>query len=128
MATTAQEVKDITGSTLADAVIQPFIDAAECLIDAAAECTTATDACQDMAHTYLSAHLLVTSNVGKASAQVKREKLEDVYEATYSSNGGSGTDVLSTTFGETANMLMGGCLKELGKTPVDIISIGTIGC
>ena len=125
MTCTPQDVKDITGSTLDDAAIQPFIDAAGCLIDSAAECAGVSDAQQDKACTFLSAHLLVSSNVGKKSRQIKSQKIEGLYDATYVVNASKGSGVLSTTYGETANMLMGGCLAEMDKAPAGLFAIGS---
>ena len=36
--------------------------------------------------------------------------------------------VLSTSYGQTANMMTGGCLAELDKSPVSFNSIGSLGC
>ena len=79
-ASTPADVKAITGSTLDDAVIQPFIDAAACIMERVAFCTTAkniTDECLTQACTWLAAHLLTSSAVGEDSATVKKERFEN---------------------------------------------------
>lgn len=126
MTCTAQDVKDITGSTLADSAVDPFIAAADCLIEAAASCADVSDAQKDKACTFLSAHLLVSSNVGKKSQQIKAQKIEGLYDVQYAVNASKGTGVLSTTYGETANMLMNGCLVALDKQQAGMFSIGDV--
>ncbi len=126
MTCTPGDVRDITGSTLDDPAIDPFILDAECIIDEAAECVTVTDACKDRACVNLSAHYLVTSNVGKESSGVKREKLEDVYDVEYFGGGQKGEGYLSTGFGTKANALMKGSLVELEKPEPSLAAIGTI--
>lgn len=127
MTISADDVKAITGSELPNTKIDPFIADAQCVIDAAAECVTITAGCQDRALANLAAHYLVTSEVGKASAQTKREKLEDVYDVEYVVAKGSAEDLGSTEFGKKANMMMGGCLNELGRRPTGLHSIGSHG-
>lgn len=125
-AATEAEVKAITGSTLADAAITPFLTAANCLIDNVGDCgDNVTDACKTQAEAFLAAHLLTQSNVGSDSKQVQKESLRGKYSVEYLSAKAQGSGVLSTTFGETANMLMGGCLAELDKAPAFIKSIGS---
>lgn len=128
MSISANDVIDITGTTLCNSKITPFIEDAECIIEKAEECTTVTAKCKDRATTNLAAHYLVTSNVGKGSAAVKSEKLEDVYDVTYAQVEIKGEGVLSTSFGQKANALMNGCLVELDKRPISFVSIGSHPC
>lgn len=128
MTCTPAEVKAITGSTLDDSAITPFINAADCMIEDIADCISGkSDACQTQICIYLSAHLLVSSPVGKASQEIKSEALENVYKRTYNTSNVVGEGITATNFGKTANMLSDGCLGELHKSPANLFSIGTIG-
>tara|TARA_R110000803_G_scaffold118507_1_gene186912 strand:- start:96 stop:479 length:384 start_codon:yes stop_codon:yes gene_type:complete len=124
MTCTPEDVRNITGSVLTDQQIAPFILDAECIIEVASECVTVTAACQDRACVNLTAHYLVSSQVGKASLGVKRENLEGVYEVTYVTGSESGTGVMATSYGKKANALMGGCLQEMDKSPISLNTIG----
>ncbi len=127
MTCTPEDVRDITGSTLTDPQIQPFILDADCIIEEAANYCTVSDACQDRACVNLAAHYLVGSNVGKASKGVKRENLEGVYDVTYATGSDAGVGVLSSSYGRKANTLMCGYLTEMEKAPATLYSAGTIG-
>lgn len=126
-AATEAQVKAITGSALADAAITPFLTAAACIIASIEDdCAShVTDACVTQAEAFLASHLLTSSNVGSDSKQVMKESLRGKYSVEYLSSKAQGSGVLSSTYGETANMLMGGCLAELDKTPVNMVSIGS---
>lgn len=129
MAATPAQVKAITGSALEDAVVQVFIDAADCILDLITECTAElSDACLTNASVYLSAHLLTTSTVGQGSAMVARESLAGKYSVDYLLPNASGEGVLGTPFGRVANTLTRGCLAELDKRPTNMYVIGSIGC
>lgn len=127
MAATPDQVRDITGSTLLDAAIQPFITAAGCFMTQITECIASmTDECKDQAEAFLAAHLLTTSSVGKGSATVAKESLRGKYSVTYLTASVTGQGILATNFGQAANAMTGGCLAQLDKNPVDILSIGSI--
>ena len=129
MTTTPEDVKAITGSTLSDEAIQPFVDVAGCIMLQITDCTESmTQSCIDSIETYLASHLLVSSSVGKASATITKESLKGKYSVEYLSTKIEKGGVLSTSYGQTANMMSGGCLAELDKSPVYFRSIGTIGC
>lgn len=126
MSYSPSDVKAVTGSALDDSVIQPFITAANCMLEQVSTCIVdLSDSCQDQIGIYLAAHLLTTSNVGKDSALLKREMLLNEYEVEYIVSKG-GTGILSTPFGETANMLSGGCLANLDKQPPSFHGLGSI--
>lgn len=126
MAVEPRDVRSVTGSTLDDASIQPFINAAGCMLTKVTECMGFSEGdCYDQTQAYLAAHLLVSSNVGKDSAPLKREMLLNEYEVEYIVSKG-GTGLLSTPFGETANMLSGGCLANLDKQPPSFHGLGCI--
>ena len=129
MASTPDDVKAITGSTLGEGAIQPFIDAAGCIMLRITDCTASmTATCIDSIETHLAAHLLVSSSVGKASATITKESLKGKYSVEYLSTKIDKGGVLSTSYGQTANMMTGGCLAELDKSPVSFNSIGSLGC
>lgn len=124
--TTPVEVRGVNGSSLDDSVIQPFVDAAICIVDGASDCTTAkgvTQACLDNAAAWLAAHLLAMSAIGVDTATVKKESFEN-YSVERVVGGFSGQGVLSTTYGQTANTLLGGCLAESDKAPATVCFFG----
>jgi len=126
--TCPSKVRGITGSVLVDSVLQPFIDMAGSVIEQLSECTaTLTTGAVDNATTYLAAHFLTTSPVGDASKQVRRETLDGKYSVEYLTPFNLGAGVLSTQYGQAANMILKGCLAEMDKTPVSINVIGSIG-
>ncbi len=127
MTCTPEDVRDITGSTLTDPQIQPFITDADCIIEEAILCVTVTEQCQDRACVNLAAHYLIGSNVGQSARTVKRQNLEGVYDVTYATGSDTGVGVLSSSFGRKANTLMKGILTELEKAPASLVSAGTIG-
>ena len=127
MSATPTQVRDITGSVLVDNAILPFLDAAACVMLRLTDCTNSmSTACIDQAEAYLAAHLLTSSNVGKSSAQVSKESINGKYSVEYLAKSASGSGVLSTPFGETANVMLGGCLAQLDKTPTGLLSIGSL--
>lgn len=129
MAATVAQVKALTGSTLADSVVQMFIDTAACFLEQIEECTVGiTEACLTNAEVYLAAHLLVTSSVGQESAMLAKEALGGKYSVEYLMPSVSGDGILGTPYGRVANTLTRGCLAEQDKRPVGIYSIGSIGC
>ena len=124
--TTPAAVREISGSTLDDAQLQPFCDAAVCIVDSVAACTTAkgiTQDCLDGAATWLAAHLLSGTSLGADSAVVNKERFEN-YAVERIVGGYTGSGVLGTTYGQTANALTGGCLQQVDKAPASIAFFG----
>lgn len=126
MAVTAADVKAITGSTLDDPAIEPFIKAAECIVERARACINGqgvSDECIDRGTTFLAAHLLVTSPVGQKSATKKMVRFEnyttEYIVGTYDSSG-----LLSTPQGDAANSILGGCLVDVSKAPLRVTFFG----
>lgn len=120
------DVKVITGSTVDDSVISVFIDAAACIMGRVSACTTArgvSAACIDQATAFLAAHLLTTSSVGVDSAVVTKERFEN-WSIERAVGSYSGTGVLATPYGASANAITGGCLKEADKTPMQVCFFG----
>lgn len=117
---TPDDVRAINGSTLDDAMIQPFLDAASLLIDKAEACAVGNGVTDDglkTAEAFLAAHLMELSGVGQSvggGATKTEEKFEN-YSVKFAVSQNTGTGVLSTGYGTTANMMMCGCLVELDK-------------
>lgn len=126
--TTPAKVKGLTGSTLDDAAIQPFVDAATLIISDAEEQVTVSEDRANLAADYLASHLLVTSNVGKASAQTKREDVQNMIDTEFNVGKPEGMGVKSTHFGTMANQLMNGVLSENEKVQPQLLAVGSIGC
>ncbi len=124
--TTPDAIRAVNGSTLLDPAIQPFADAANCImgnIDACAVSKGITSACLDTAAAWLGAHLMTMSAVGAKTATVKKETFEN-YSVERVVGGFSGKGVQSTTYGQTANTLSGGCLQEADKAPALVCFFG----
>ena len=122
MAITANDVIEITGAVGCSNEIDPFITTAECQIE---KCTgTFSEKCLVAATANLAAHYYVSSPVGRKFADIKRRELKEAFSVTYAKGENTGTGVMSTSFGQTANALMDGCLAELDKRPAAFISIG----
>ena len=127
MATTPSTVRSITGSELIDSSIVIFIDTAEIIVgDLTYYTANMTTAKIDLGTAYLASHLLVSSGVGKDSATITKESLRGKYTVEYLSAKISGTGILSTQCGQTANTIFGGALAELDKTPVRFVSVGSL--
>ena len=117
MGASAAGIKAITGSLVDDAVLAPFVVAADCVIAelAARGCLDGkTQDCIDSASNFLGAHFFTSSKVGKDSAIAVEEEFEN-YRVKLKRGGNNGTGILSSDYGQTANVLLGGCLANLDK-------------
>lgn len=126
MSATAAEVRAITGSTLDDAAIAPFLAAADCILDRVSACTTrkgVTPGCLDIAAAWLAAHLLTLSSVGQESGVKRRETFEN-YTVEYVVGSYGSAGIKATSYGNTANELAGGCLQEADKAPAQVCFFG----
>lgn len=123
---TADQVRAVTGSTLDDSLITPFITAASCVMARVMPCMTSNGVNDDhltQVQIFLAAHLLTSSNVGKQSRTAKTEKFEN-YSITWATATATGAGIMSSNYGETANEMSGGCLANAGKTPASICFFG----
>lgn len=123
---TAEDVRLITGSTLSDTELQPFLSVASCVIDSIAACTTAKGVSQDcltQAEAWLASHALSLSPLGASAGTVKKEKFEG-YSIDRGISQSTGQGVMATNYGETANLLTLGCLQDADKAPALICSFG----
>lgn len=123
---TPDDVKAINGSTLDDTAIQPFIDAAMCIIGQVEACMVGkgiSDSCQTSAAAWLAAHLMASAGIDNSSRVKKRETFEQ-YTVEWAQSQITGQGILSTSFGATANAMSGGCLQETDKRNVNIFFFG----
>ena len=122
-----QEVVAINGSTLLEPAINAFIGAASVVIDAVeASCgvTLAQDALKQ-SEVWLTAHLMAVSKVGQADGVgVKKNEKFEQYSVEWATSVGTGTGVMSTNYGQTANTLTQGCLAEMDKRQFSMFSVG----
>lgn len=100
----------------------PFITAANAVVDSlAAGCgSDLTDAVLTQVELYLSAHFAGTFEPAAVS-----ESFEG-WSKTFMVGGTGLTGVMSDKYGQTANMLSGGCLQQLDKPKATGFSIGCL--
>lgn len=116
-APTPEQVKAFNESKKDDAVIQSFIDAALCIAEQVELCMNGkglSESCQTSVVTWLACHLMASSGIDDSSRVKKRETFEN-YTVEWAQSTVSGDGIMSTTFGQTANTLSGGCLGEVDK-------------
>lgn len=106
---TPADVKCIKPTTLDDAVVQCFIDAATLVVDRVAECGSFTDPELKQIEIFYSAHLLSASD-----PDLVEEKVEG-FTNKFARGSNSGTGVKSSQYGQMANTMSRGCLAELDK-------------
>lgn len=119
---TVTEVKAvIPNSSASDETIQAAIDAANILVNKiAAGCASGlTEEELTSVELYLSAHFVTVSDPGSSVSEEKFENSSRKYNVAQQGKG-----VLGTPFGQTANMLSGGCLQELDKRKPLIRTVG----
>ena len=124
---TPGDVVGISASTTDDTVIQTFINVSNSLINAAiaSGCTTSDATVLRQAEAFLAAHLLTTSGGGiDGGGRIKKEEKFENYSVKFAMADINGEGVLSTNYGVTANMLMGGCLSDMNSAPATIEFFG----
>ena len=110
---TPQDVRDITGSSADDTEIQPFLDTAHLLVTKVEGCAKVSDDVLTQADAYLCAHLMAIMGQGGVSVGgVTSESIES-QSITYMASSVSGSGTMSTPYGQTANLLLNGCLSTL---------------
>lgn len=119
---TPTEVKAIVPKTqLTDTIIQVWIDAANTIVTENEDCISASKLTQ--VELYLSAHFVAMLDPATRGF-VTKEKL-DVFETTYANSVSMSTDLINATvYGQTANMVAGGCLSNIDKKAVSFASLG----
>lgn len=126
MACTPEDVRTITGSTADDPTIDAYIQAAQCIFERVTYCTSVkgiSDACFDQACAWLTAHLMAISAPQQGSSPNKKETFEN-YSVDRLINEFDGKGVLGTTYGMAANGMLGGCLQEVDKAPMQVAYFG----
>lgn len=117
VAPTPDQVRAINGSALDDTAIQPFIDAAVCIAEQIELCMNGkglSESCQTTVTAYIAAHLMAMSGIDNSSRVKKRETFEN-YTVEWAQAQVTGSGVMSTTFGQAANTISGGCLQDIDK-------------
>jgi len=117
MPASGDQVRSITCTDLDDTALAPFLEAANCIVERASACIAGkgvSQDCIDLASSYLASHLFTLSCKGKESRTIKRETFEN-YTVEYAVSQVSGQGILSTTYGQAANGMLGGCLSEVDK-------------
>ena len=126
---TPDDVRAINGSDATDEEIQPFIDAAICILEGVRACTTGkgvSQECLDIAAAFLAAHLMGSTNGGDSTdtLPVTEERFENYAIKRAISSSGNGDGLLGTPYGQAANAITQGCLQEADKAPALIAFFG----
>lgn len=125
--TTPDQVRAINGSTLLDPAINSFICAANCLVNNVVDsgaCGVTDIDCLMSAEAFLTCHIMSGSGAGeKGGGGIKTEEKFENYSVKFQRSM-SGAGVLGTSYGNTANSLLNGCLVELDKRQVNIFNFG----
>ena len=117
----------ITGTTTDDTTIQVFINVANSIINAAVAngCAVTDATILRQAEAFLSAHFLVTSGAGEeGGGKVKTKERFENWSVEYAGASIEGDGITATTYGQTANMLMGGCLSNLNAEKASVEFFG----
>ena len=120
---TAADVVAITGSTSDTSTITIFVGIANSLINLAlAQGCSITDATTlKQAEAFLAAHVLTTSGIGEeGGGKVKTKERFEQWSVEYAISKIEGDGIRSTTYGVTANMLMGGCLSNMNSEKASV--------
>lgn len=118
----ASQIRVIIASTKTDSELQQIADIASRQVDRLAETSCGSSFSADTLtdiELYLSAHLVALSD---RNAFLQSEKFEN-YSATYQQQN-VGDDLMSTTYGQAANMLSDGCLYKMGKERAQVVFFG----
>lgn len=125
--TTPAQVRAITGSTLDDTSIDPFIEAANILVDrtVANGCASSlSDETLTTAETFLASHLLANSGAGESGGGgIKTKEQFENYQVEFQ-RAMAGDGLLGSQYGMTANALLNGCLIDLDKRQAGIVFFG----
>lgn len=115
---TPEEVKEIVATSLTDPVIQVWIDGANSIVNANADCIGGDEALLTQVELYLSAHFVAMLDP-ELRGFVTKEKLE-VFETTYSNPVTMKNNIDNTPWGTTANMLSNGCLANTSDKAAEV--------
>lgn len=115
---TPEEVKEIVATSLTDSVIQVWIDGANSIVNANADCIGGDEALLTQVELYLSAHFVAMLDP-KLRGFITKRKLE-VFETTYSNPVTLKNIIDNTPYGTTANMLSNGCLANASDKSAEV--------
>lgn len=124
----ADDVAAIVGGDATCEQLKPFVKAAEALLSQqmVQSCMSGlTPKAQREGLVWLAAHLYSISPLGQESGATtkKSEKFEN-YSVSYIAGTYSHDGLLSTPYGSSANAILGGCLAQVGKAPLQIAFFG----
>ena len=117
------DVVQITGSKSADGIISTFINVANSLISVAISngCPVTDETILRQAEAFLAAHLLTSSGGGdKGGGKIKTRERFEQWSVNYAMATLKGDGITATTYGQTANMLMGGCLTNMNAESASV--------
>ena len=119
---TPEEVKAIIDTDLSDAVVQIWIDAANTIITANAECIGGDEALLTQVELFLSAH-----NIGMLDPNVRNQiKKEgpDGFQTEFMQSANVSDELInSTVYGQQANRLSNGCLANVDDRAVTFFTV-----
>lgn len=115
------EVKEIKETDLSTTVIQIWIDAANTIVTAAISCIGSGESLLTQVELFLSAHFIELLEPGSGS-RIKREKTKNM-EVEYAIKEVA-DEISETVYGRAANKLSRGCLKNLDKASIALLSVG----
>lgn len=120
-----QEVRDITGSSKSDPQIQPFLDTAHIMVNNAQSCASVDEQTLTEAEAYLASHLMTVTGGGGGSgnAPVNSESIDGM-SISYAAAQVQGQGVLSTNYGQIADLLLGSCLSYVTKAKSTVFFSG----
>lgn len=119
---TPEQVRAINGTDKTDEEIQPFIDAAMCIVTRAEPCMVGkglSDECMTTVAAWVAAHLMATSSVGDDSLTKRSENFES-YSYVNLRPSSMGNGIVSSSYGQTADDLSGGCLLDATRRSASI--------
>ena len=119
----AADVVAITGSTSDTGTITIFVGIANSLINLAITkgCSITDANTLKQAEALLAAHVLISSGAGEeGGGKVKTKERFENYSVEFAVSKIEGDGIRSTTYGVTANMLMGGCLSNMNSEPATV--------
>jgi len=115
---TPAEVKAIVATTLADPIVQTWIDAANAIVNEQSACIGGDEPLLTQVELYLSAHFLALVDPELDRSRVSKEKTEEL-QTDYNVAKLMG-NVNDTVYGTTANMLAKGCLTNVNQAPATV--------
>lgn len=118
---TPEEVKAIVSTELADPVIQVWIDGANSVVNANADCIGDDEDLLTQVELYLSAHFVAMLD-SETRGYVTKDKI-DTFDTSYSTPIGLNNIMDNTAYGTTANMISGGCLANANDRAVSFCSV-----